>query len=47
MVANGGIEVMFTHLNHSNPALDPASSEHAEIIRRGFSVLADGQRLSL
>ena len=47
MVASGEVEVIFTHLNHSNPALDPASSESSEIVRRGFSVLADGQRIAL
>jgi len=47
MVASGEVEVLFTHLNHSNPALDPSSAEHAEILRRGFAVLAEGQRLDL
>jgi pyrroloquinoline quinone biosynthesis protein B len=47
LVARGEVEVIFTHLNHSNPALDPGSAESAEIKRRGFSVLADGQRIAL
>jgi pyrroloquinoline quinone biosynthesis protein B len=47
MVGRGVVEVIFTHLNHSNPALDPGSAESREISRRGFSVLADGQRIAL
>jgi pyrroloquinoline quinone biosynthesis protein B len=47
LVASGEVEILFTHLNHSNPALDPESAEHEEVVRRGFAVLADGQRLAL
>lgn len=42
-----GLDVRFTHLNHSNPALDPGSPERAEIERRGFRVLAEGDRIDL
>jgi pyrroloquinoline quinone biosynthesis protein B len=42
-----GLRVYFTHLNHSNPALAPDSPERAEIERRGFAVLADGERIAL
>jgi pyrroloquinoline quinone biosynthesis protein B len=42
-----GLRVYFTHLNHSNPALAPGSPERAEIERRGFAVLADGERIAL
>jgi pyrroloquinoline quinone biosynthesis protein B len=45
LVSAGRLEVYFTHLNHSNPALDPASIERREIERRGFHVLRDGQEL--
>ena len=46
-VAGGSLAVYFTHLNHSNPALDPAGPERAEIERRGFRVLAEGQRIPM
>ena len=47
LVGDGRLRVYFTHLNHSNPALDPASPERADIERRGFGVLADGQEIAL
>jgi pyrroloquinoline quinone biosynthesis protein B len=47
LVVAGGPSVYFTHLNHTNPALDPRSPERAEIERRGFAVLEDGQRFPL
>lgn len=46
-VEAGGLEVFFTHLNHSNPALDPGSPERREIDARGFRVLAEGWELDL
>ncbi|MGH9465192.1 MAG: MBL fold metallo-hydrolase, partial [Thermoanaerobaculia bacterium] len=46
-VRAGALDVYFTHLNHSNPALDPDSAAAAEIRRRGFSVLAEGLELPL
>ncbi len=46
-VTSGHLEVFFTHLNHSNPALEPESAARAEIERRGFHVLADGQEFQL
>jgi pyrroloquinoline quinone biosynthesis protein B len=46
-VAGGTVSVYFTHLNHSNPALDPEGPERAEIRRRGFGVLEEGQELAL
>jgi len=39
--------IAFTHLNHSNPAAGPGSAEAAEIRRRGYAVLADGERIPL
>ncbi|NIS30267.1 MAG: pyrroloquinoline quinone biosynthesis protein PqqB, partial [Actinobacteria bacterium] len=30
--------IWFTHFNHSNPALDPSSPEHARIEELGFGV---------
>jgi len=47
LVENGSLRVYFTHLNHSNPALDPEGPQRAEIERRGFAVLEDGQVLPL
>ncbi|TNF73043.1 MAG: MBL fold metallo-hydrolase [Acidobacteria bacterium] len=44
-VENTGLEVYFTHLNHSNPALDPESAERKEI--EGFGVLEEGQEFGL
>lgn len=43
----GGSEVWFTHFNHSNPVLEPASEARREIERRGFGVLDDGQEIGL
>lgn len=42
-----GLQVFFTHLNHSNPALDPGSPERHEIESRGFKVLEEGQEFDL
>ena len=41
------IEVFFTHLNHSNEALDRNGAELREIERRGFEVLDEGDRFDL
>jgi pyrroloquinoline quinone biosynthesis protein B len=47
LVRAGSLEVYFTHLNHSNPAILPDSPEHEEIERRGFAVLTEGQEIPL
>jgi len=47
LVRAGGLRVLFTHLNHSNPALDPASPARRAIEARGFRVLAEGDELAL
>lgn len=47
LVDDGRIEVIFTHLNHSNPALDPDSDARATIHERGFSVAHEGLELDL
>ncbi len=47
LVRTGPVRVFFTHLNHSNPALDPTGPERAEIERRGFRVLSEGQEFPL
>jgi len=46
-VREGEVEVAFTHLNHSNPALDPAGPERREIEARGFRVLGEGEEVGL
>lgn len=43
----GGLRVYFTHLNHSNPALDVGGSAAKAIEARGFKVMAEGQELDL
>ena len=43
----GALRVLFTHLNHTNPSLDPESPAAAEIHRRGFAVARDGQEIPL
>lgn len=40
-------DVLFTHLNHTNPLWLPASRERAAIRRAGFDVAADGERIPL
>lgn len=47
IVDAGRTQVVFTHLNHSNPAADPGSAESAEIARRGFRVAREGDVFSL
>ncbi len=42
-----GIRVYFTHLNHSNPALDPKSEARRAIQARGFRVLEEGEEFPL
>ncbi|MBE8525205.1 pyrroloquinoline quinone biosynthesis protein PqqB [Amycolatopsis sp. H6(2020)] len=36
----------FTHLNNTNPVLDPASAEHAAVLAAGASLPSDGARFS-
>jgi pyrroloquinoline quinone biosynthesis protein B len=37
----------YTHLNNTNPLLDPASTQHAEVRAAGVKVPADGTVLEL
>ncbi|MEM7052077.1 MAG: MBL fold metallo-hydrolase [Acidobacteriota bacterium] len=39
--------ILFTHLNHSNPALEPGSPAAEEIRSRGFEVASDGLEFPL
>ena len=40
-------KVYFTHLNHTNPAMDPASSEARAVTDGGFNIAADRQGFAL
>lgn len=46
-VRQGGLEVLFIHLNHSNPALAPGSEAAAALAARGFAVAREGQEFPL
>jgi pyrroloquinoline quinone biosynthesis protein B len=46
-VAAGRLRVYFTHLNHSNRALETASACRRTIESRGFHVLAEGEQFKL
>lgn len=46
-LAGAAREIVFTHLNHSNPLADPASAEAREVTRRGFAVAREGQTFTL
>ena len=39
----GGLEVWFTHLNHSNPALEPGSDATRAVTERGFGIVRENQ----
>jgi pyrroloquinoline quinone biosynthesis protein B len=47
LVKAGRLRVWFTHLNHSNPALDAGGPARKAIEARGFRVLAEGEELDL
>jgi pyrroloquinoline quinone biosynthesis protein B len=44
---DGGLRVVFTHLNHSNPTVDPASEAARACRARGFGVARDGEAIPL
>ena len=44
---DAGDRVVFTHLNNTNPALFEDSREAAEVLRRGFEIATEGQRIPL
>lgn len=46
-VRSGDLRVLFIHLNHSNPALDPESPERRALEEAGFRVAADGEEIPL
>ena len=43
----GQTQICFTHLNHSNLALDPEGKARKEITGRGFRLASDGEEFSL
>lgn len=47
LVKAGKLRVYFTHLNHSNPALDEDGPARKAIEARGFRVLAEGEAFAL
>ena len=47
LVKAGKLRVWFTHLNHSNPALDADGAARKAIEGRGFRVLGEGEILDL
>jgi pyrroloquinoline quinone biosynthesis protein B len=47
LVKAGKLQVFFTHMNHSNPALDRNGAARKAIEARGFRVLDEGEELGL
>jgi pyrroloquinoline quinone biosynthesis protein B len=47
LVQAGKLRVYFTHMNHSNPALERDGPARRAIESRGFRVLDEGDELSL
>jgi len=39
--------VVFTHMNHTNPLLDPASPETQQVLSMGFKIARVGDRFDL
>lgn len=38
-------KVHFIHFNHTNPLLDSASAAHSEVLKKGFKIASQGQKL--
>ena len=47
LVARAELRVLFTHLNHSNPALTPGSAAERSLQQHGFEVAREGQEIEL
>lgn len=43
----GSTRIIFTHLNHSNPAVGPESVERKELLERGFQLAEDGMSIEI
>ncbi|GAA3855789.1 pyrroloquinoline quinone biosynthesis protein PqqB [Saccharothrix violaceirubra] len=37
-----GVRRVYTHLNNTNPVLDPSSAEHAKLVEAGVEIVPDG-----
>ena len=46
-LVKAGKQVVFIHLNHSNPALRSGTPERAEVEKRGFIVAEEGMEFEL
>jgi len=46
-LADAGKRIVFTHLNHTNPLVDPDSPESREVRERGFAVATEGDTFHL
>lgn len=46
-LAGSGTRILFTHMNHTNPALDDDSPERLALEARGFGVAQDGMEFVL
>jgi pyrroloquinoline quinone biosynthesis protein B len=44
---SGRCKIFFTHLNHTNRALDPGGPEEQQIAKRGFRLASDGLEIPL
>lgn len=47
VVEAGDARVILTHLNNTNPLLDPKGPQAAEVVRRGFEIAREGMRIPL
>jgi pyrroloquinoline quinone biosynthesis protein B len=47
LVKAGKVRVLFTHLNHSNPAFEADGAARKAIAARGFGVAAEGEEIGL
>lgn len=47
LVTSGQTDVYFTHFNHSNPVIDPASQERHILEARGFKIAEEGMSFEL
>jgi pyrroloquinoline quinone biosynthesis protein B len=36
---------IYTHLNNTNPVLDPSSPQHTHVVAEGWEVAVDGMQL--
>lgn len=47
LVQEGRLRVILTHLNHSNPALEPTGPAARDVRRRGFEIAREGMEVRL